>query len=458
MRVRNKSQSAAGHFNLALFRVPVPTWYLAVSAVVAFVVTSILAYTTLTTARALRQVDSQDLVLLKSLGAIIHLDEVLTMSARMAALTGEPHWGQRYREAEPRLAAAIRTAQALAPGSRELAFVLATDEANQKLVAAEEQCLRLIDSGDRTAAAALVFSSAYAQLKEQYARGAADALAACERRVSTNLTIQRRAAVVNGIVATVLAIVGFTAVYLITRAISRRSQIRHELHVAMRRRTIDGLAATLAHELNQPLAAIANYCAAAQQYLAGVPAADERLVAAVDGAEKQALRAGAVIQRIRAFIAQDPPRRAHVNLVDVVTDAIGLVSREARHQNVAIEHQARAPVFVHGDQVELQQVVVNLLMNAINAARQAGDRRIVVATSADAQQADLLVRDNGPGVTRRDERHLFEAFHSNTPGGLGLGLAISREIVDAHGGRLTYERADGWTTFRVRLSAATVQG
>lgn len=430
------------------------TAYLFLSAAFAFAVTIVLGYTTWTTYEAFRGLEHEDLALLETLGAIVHLDEVLTMSARMAAATGDERWTRRYREAEPRLDAAIERAQRYAPGAQELEFIQSTDEANRRLVELEQRCLALASEGRLPEASSCVSSAEYEQLKSQYMHGAVRSYDVCNQRIERSRRLHRRATLANGALALTAALSGLALLAAFVRESARRHIRRHDMQVVMRRSTLGELAAALAHELNQPLAAIVNYCGAAERLLEPAESAP-RALEAVRCADLQARRAGEIIARIRSFARGDAVAMAPTDMADVVKDAASLVRLEAGAAGVSLRAAARGEAVVMGDAVQLQQVLVNLMLNAIDATRDAPGGQIVVALESSADKASVEVRDNGAGVAKGHEKHIFDAFHSTKPGGLGLGLTISRAIVDDHGGALTMRREHGWTAFRVEMPLAT---
>ncbi|MEZ6234781.1 MAG: ATP-binding protein [Phycisphaerales bacterium] len=420
-------------------------------SVVAFAITAILAFSTFTSDRAFRRLTEQDLAILDSLGTIVHLDEVLTMSARMAAVTGEARWIDRYAEAEPELATAIEVALDLAPNARETEFLRRTDDANRRLVALETQCLDAARAGDLPGARERVFGPEYETLKREYIGGAIEARRICERRIAAGLTEHRRAVLASGVLAIGTALVGFVLLGWSVRWALRRHHTRHEMLVAMRRSTMGQLAAAMAHELNQPLAAIVNYCAAARN-LIGRADQTERLRDAVTRSEQQAARAGRILERVMAFVRREEAPGAVADLGEVARDALDLVGVEARQAGVAVHAGDFPEARVAADPVEVQQVLVNLLVNAIDASRAApGGGRVEVSASLQNGMAAVDVRDNGPGVPVALRRRLFQAFFTSKPDGLGLGLNISRGIVERCGGRLRYERDAAGTVFRFTL-------
>jgi len=207
--------------------------------------------------------------------------------------------------------------------------------------------------------------------------------------------------------------------------------------------TAGELAAALAHELNQPLAAIASYSEAGlQQLRRGAPEPD-KLTRNLEQIALQAQRAGHAIRELRAFLAKGETRRTSVDLNALAGTACGLAAAEARARGVRLELDAaeRLPP-VLASEIHIEHVLVNLLQNAIEAIHHAGiaGGTVRLATRATADgQAQVTVRDNGPGIDPDAARRIFEPFHTTKPQGLGMGLAISRSVVEAHDGRIWVE-------------------
>ena len=207
--------------------------------------------------------------------------------------------------------------------------------------------------------------------------------------------------------------------------------------------TLGELTASIAHEVNQPLAAIIADASACLRWLAAERPDLDSIREALDSVVKDAERAAEVIVRIRALLSYSPVTREPCDLVDIVHDVLPLAGPELRRRGIVLE-TALAPDLprVIGDRIQLQQVLLNLLVNAGEAMRetQPERRRVVVRSSAECRDGEvwaiLAVEDAGPGFRELDEARLFEAFYTTKPGGLGMGLSISRSIVERHGGQL----------------------
>jgi PAS domain S-box-containing protein len=239
-------------------------------------------------------------------------------------------------------------------------------------------------------------------------------------------------------------------------------QLRDELAHAGRIATMGEMAAALAHELNQPLAAILSNAQAATRFLSG-PNPDLAEVCDIlhDIADDDA-RAGEVIGRIRSLVKKDSTELRTVNLNTILEEVIVLLHSDAVIRGVVISRELDLDLpKILGDRIQLQQVVLNLLLNAFDAMRDglSRDRKVIVRSRHVDSEVLVTVRDSGPGILPEDMDKLFEPFRSTKPGGLGMGLSISRSIVASHGGRMWAEnnRRRGATfsfTFPVHVDAA----
>ena len=220
------------------------------------------------------------------------------------------------------------------------------------------------------------------------------------------------------------------------------------------------LAASLAHELNQPLAAVVSNAGAAQRFLDGEPPDLAEVRETLSDIAEDGLRAGEVIRRLRALLKREEPAREPLAANRVVREVLGLLRNDVSLRGVSVRTElAEGLAPVRGDRVQLQQVLLNLLLNAMDAVRDAaeGERKITVLTSAEEEGAvQLAVADTGPGLDEEQLGRIFEPFYTTKPDGLGMGLAVSRTIIDAHGGKLWAENSpDGGATFRVSLPAGS---
>jgi C4-dicarboxylate-specific signal transduction histidine kinase len=209
------------------------------------------------------------------------------------------------------------------------------------------------------------------------------------------------------------------------------------------------MASSVAHELNQPLTAIANYCNGMLSRVRGDNIDKESMMAALEKTAKQADRAGQIIHRIRAFVKRSEPQRQPANAAAIVEDAVELAGIELRRRNVAIHtYVAQRLPQMQVDPILIEQVIMNLLKNAAeaidNAALPASRRhielRVVPKHSAElGGQIEFSVTDMGPGLPDEVIARMYEAFFSTKADGLGIGLGLCRSIVESHQGRIKAE-------------------
>jgi PAS domain S-box-containing protein len=252
----------------------------------------------------------------------------------------------------------------------------------------------------------------------------------------------------------------------VVRDITEQKRVEQELarqrlqlaHVA-RVSTMGQLASSLAHELNQPLGAILRNAEAAELLLAN-PSPDiaelQAILADIRGDDH---RAGEVIDRLRAFLKRREIERHPVDFGSLASETITLVRPDAERRGVRLGLQAGAPLRpVLGDRVQLQQVLLNLLLNAMDAVegKPRGERRVSVRIRSMDAVIEVSVEDNGPGIPADAIQRVFEPFYTSKPHGLGMGLSIARGIVETHGGRLRVENSpDGGATFTFTLPAGS---
>jgi len=224
-------------------------------------------------------------------------------------------------------------------------------------------------------------------------------------------------------------------------------------HVA-RVATLGELTASIAHEINQPLAAVVNNASACLRWLAAQNLEEARQSAARVIADGH--RAGEIIGRIRALAKKAPPRKDWVDINDTILEVIALARSEVQRSGVALKTQLSDDVpHILADRIQLQQVMLNLIINAIEAMSgvRESPRELLVGSGKNEQQDVLVgVRDSGPGLDPKTVDHLFDAFYTTKPQGMGMGLAISRSIIESHGGRLWATANDnGGATFQFSL-------
>ena len=217
-------------------------------------------------------------------------------------------------------------------------------------------------------------------------------------------------------------------------------EVEIELAHANRVATMGQLTASIAHEVNQPIAAARNNAAAALRFLSANPPDLEEVREALGCVVNDTHRAGDIIHGIRAHIEKVPPRSARFDINDAINELIALARTEVVEKGVSLRIRlAEGLSPVQGDRVQLQQVVLNLILNAVEAMRSVDGAPRELSISTERRGADevlVAVRDSGPGIDPEHLERVFASFYTTKPSGLGLGLSICRSIIDAHGGRL----------------------
>jgi two-component system sensor kinase FixL len=236
---------------------------------------------------------------------------------------------------------------------------------------------------------------------------------------------------------------------------ARLQELQTELVHISRLTAMGEMASTLAHELNQPLSAIANYMKGSRRLLE--PATDERSLKvrdAIDKAGAQALRAGEIIRRLRDFVARGEGERRVESVAKLVEEASALALVGAKELGVRVSFRLdpRADL-VLADRVQIQQVLLNLMRNAVEAMEEAPRRELVIATTALPDGlVEITVSDTGHGIAPEVADQLFQPFMTTKRHGMGVGLSISRSIIEAHGGRIWADpNPGGGTIFRFTL-------
>lgn len=238
------------------------------------------------------------------------------------------------------------------------------------------------------------------------------------------------------------------------RARERMLEVAHAARLA----SVGEMATQIAHEVNQPLTAIVTYCAALQRSLESGSPDPSRLREWVSAIGDDATRVSEIIRRLREFVRRGELTRVPVDLGEVVEEVAGMVRSEARRQGiaVAVEGLPTLPA-VLADRVLIAQAVLNLLRNAVDAV--SGEpperRRVRIRVAPAGERVEVTVADSGPGISPELGGKLFESFVSTKADGLGMGLPITRSIVEAHGGEVRYgAAAEGGTVFSFSLPRA----
>jgi two-component system, LuxR family, sensor kinase FixL len=227
--------------------------------------------------------------------------------------------------------------------------------------------------------------------------------------------------------------------------LQRQLDDREGLLFTSRSLTVSEMGSVLAHELNQPIGATANLLRGLKLRLARRHPDDTDELAALDKAVQQVTYASQIIGRVREYTQSRQPKTERLDLVELVHQSLGLLDWDLQREAVRLVLRLPLqPVPVQGDAVMLQQVLINLLRNALDALRldRPAEPLIDIELIVDGARAELRVGDNGPGITPQTEARLFVPFSSTKPNGMGLGLSICRSLIEMHQGRLWFTRRD----------------
>jgi C4-dicarboxylate-specific signal transduction histidine kinase len=215
---------------------------------------------------------------------------------------------------------------------------------------------------------------------------------------------------------------------------------RTELAHMNRVMTLGELAASIAHEINQPLAAIMMKAAAARRWLNSTPPHPDKTLQSLAGITNDAQRAADVIERIHNLVRKNAPQMQRLEINDAIIEVVTVTHGEAAKNDVTVRMRLADHLpHTQGDRVQLQQVMLNLIINAIQAMSglAGGKRELHISTGIiESEGVCVAVRDTGPGISAENLQRLFEPFYTTKPNGMGMGLSICRSIIEDHGGRL----------------------
>jgi signal transduction histidine kinase len=233
------------------------------------------------------------------------------------------------------------------------------------------------------------------------------------------------------------------AVQIFKDSMIERATAQAELAHINRVTTMGQLSASIAHEVNQPLAGVVTNADAALRWLDSQPPDLEEVRQALESIVSDGNRASDVIQRIRTLINKVPTQHDRVDINETILDVIALTRVEVLRGGVSLQTSLATDLpLIRGDRVQLQQVILNLIINAVEAMNDVGDRPrdLRISSERDALNGVLVgVRDSGPGLSPESSDRLFDAFYTTKPGGMGMGLSICRSIIEAHNGKMWAE-------------------
>lgn len=267
----------------------------------------------------------------------------------------------------------------------------------------------------------------------------------------------------EGIINTAISLVAIASTTYLAINISSEKEatyeMRSQLAHMMRVTTLGEMAASIAHEINQPLAAAVINGNACLRWLDADPPNLEEARHAVVRLVKEATRAGEIITQVRNLTKNTPPEKNWLEINEIITATATLIDREIQQNRIFLETCLSDDIpLVQADRVQLQQVILNLLINAVESmtAIAAGSRKLTISSSQAGNGVLIAVRDTGKGFEREDFDRLFNAFYTTKRNGMGMGLAISRSIVESHGGRIWATRnAPRGAIFQLLLPKST---
>jgi signal transduction histidine kinase len=264
---------------------------------------------------------------------------------------------------------------------------------------------------------------------------------ACAALTVISYFLTRYGASQAGLINSILSLVAIGATtYLAIRIEmldAKARQAQSELARMSRLMIVGELGTSIAHEVSQPITAIAANGNAALRWLSATPADNDEARRAIERIVADAGRAGDIIGRVRGLVARSSPSRDTIDLVEAINDVLELIRGEIRRNQILFRAELASDLpLVAGDRVQLQQVILNLVMNAIEALVDvdADARELLVSAAADERKVTVSVRDTGSGMPAEMRDRIFEAFYTTKPKGMGMGLAITRSIIEAHGG------------------------
>lgn len=229
------------------------------------------------------------------------------------------------------------------------------------------------------------------------------------------------------------------------------AQRQTELAHVLRLKTMGEMAAGLAHELNQPLAAVTNYAQGCIRRLNEQTTTVEELLPIMSEISLQAIRAGNIIHRMHGMVRRYPSKKERFDVNELIRGTIQLMDADLRHKDILLQLQLGSSLQVDGDPIQVEQIILNLIKNAVEAMPDGGLLSIESALSQD-DAVEISVSDTGPGLSEDQLQTIFDAFVTTKSNGLGMGLAISRSIAEAHGGRLSVSnRENNGAIFRLQL-------
>ena len=392
---------------------------------------------------------------------VLHFDEILTMSARMAVLTGDKKWVERYYQYVEPLDEALATLQENAPDLQSKEFAERTEQANRELIAMEEKAFALLQQGEKQQARNLLFSEAYAQQKTIYTEGMQESNNSLTAHISAleeNLVAKQQA---NNYVFWLLC-GGLFVLWLLfyVRLRSYRRQVRRgemaELEQSTHLALLGEIAAGMGHDLKNPLAIIQLSLEQLQRKHPELAA--EKALTKIHRAIELASK---MIYNLESLAKKEKGERFEEHsLGELAAEAILFAEKRLRFSNLLVGESVRcvfpAAITVVSDRNHLVQVLINLLQNAADAVVEQKNPWVEIDARTEGKDVLIMVTDSGQGIAADLQDKIFNAQFSTKERqkGTGLGLSLSKKLIERLGGSLSLDSSHPHTRFVIRLPAA----
>jgi signal transduction histidine kinase len=408
------------------------------------------------------EVSRKHIALTESVGRIMLFDEALTMSARMAAATGNFSYEKRYDRFDPQLTAEINAVRAILPQPEIATFVGETDDANNALVNMERQAFALTHQDKRQEAMALLTSAEYMRLKKVYAGGmektnhAVNGLIERDTRYLFWLSIGM--AVANAVSALVLLATWFFAIRSARNWATERKAAEDALHKAQdelvrneKLAVLGQIAGSVGHELRNPLYVMSNAVFFLQTVLVD---ADETTQEYLNIIKEEIAGSDRIVSDLLDSVRTKPPRPEMVDVRELLEKTLGKCAVPSTVTVTLEVPETVAPLLV--DPQQIHQVFRNLISNAVDAMSEGGALEISAVENGQDKTVTVSVRDNGAGIAPEVMEKLFQPLFTTKARGIGLGLVVVKNLTQANGGRVNVEGEVGkGTVFSITLPAAS---
>ncbi|MDZ4662751.1 MAG: ATP-binding protein [Pseudomonadota bacterium] len=428
---------------------------------------SYFVWSTINEYESLTSLQKKYLKIIELKGIIDQYDEVLTMSARMAAATGELKWELRYRKVEPLLDQAIKESISLQPQGAQMAD--STDAANIKLVEMENQAFKLIGANRLSEAMDVLSSPDYEKYKLIYSTGMKDLSHNIYETIENDLSkIQSNAAKSKFLMLMSFLFLAITSVYflkkltqsnqnIISLNASLEGKVQEQAQIlvqASKMRALGEMSAGIAHEINNPVGIIQGKTQQLKRLLQSEMWTPKKGLEELDKIFYQTDRIAKIVRGLRFFSRcneKDSP--IPVEIQTIIADVVELCGQKFKINNVTLEVNIRSDLTVQGQVVQLGQVILNLLNNSFDAVANLSEKWVRVSAEPIGHRARITVTDSGQGIPAELIDKIMQPFFTTKEVGLGtgLGLSISKGIIEEHNGIFWVDQKSRNTCFIIEL-------